>query len=125
MPPGPGRGRQEDGRRAAGRSATRRRDRSGAWLPGLGIRGCVVMGPMVLYLSTDCKGQVNSRGAGFVPDTGPELRQKFGGPADGGPGRAVAWGLVRAEDRIRESAGEAKVRLSGRRGDPPWLTASG
>ena len=39
---------------AVGRSATRRLDRSGAWVPGLGNWGCVVMGSMVLYLSTDC-----------------------------------------------------------------------
>jgi len=46
------RGRRGDGQGTAGRSATRRRDRSGAWLPGFGKWGCVFMGLMVLYLST-------------------------------------------------------------------------
>ena len=64
---------------AAGRSATRRRDRSGASLPALGVWSCVVMGSMVLSLSTDGKGQVNSGGAGLVPDTGPA-------PIQGPPG---------------------------------------
>ena len=62
-----------------GRSATRRRDRSGAWPPGLGNWGCVVMGPMVLSLSTDGKRQVNIRGAGSVPDTEPRLAESLPG----------------------------------------------
>ena len=39
---------------AAARSATRRRDRAGVWRPESRDRGCVVMGSMVLYMSTDC-----------------------------------------------------------------------
>ena len=38
--------------RGMGRSATRRRDRSSAWAPGFVKWSCVVMGPMVHYLST-------------------------------------------------------------------------
>ena len=128
MPPGPGRGRQEDGRRATGRSATRRRRpvrRPGAGIGESGLRGHGAYGTLSEY-----RWQVTSewRGAPVSHPTRGRPRLKVrravgdGLSAGRSPGSGLWCALIgdraRQEGRIPHSISsgkalrEAQARLS-------------